>query len=357
MYLSNSSSLYIYGAGELGKIIKNYAHKYNTKIVGFVDKNKKITGSIILGIPVYSLNQFSDIIKKNSHANIETYLIEGIFNSTNIESVLRDRVKMLTAKEFLILASDGSFTSFGSLVNPKYFPGNKFFIDRLLNIFDDQKSKTTIKNLVNFQYGTIEQQNVHDIPQKLYFDDEFIPRSNPINMLDCGAFNGDTILSAHDYFANNLKSVVAIEPSQSFLNSSIINYCYNHNIKLSYYSCGLSDSSSFKGFSSLGEVSDSINDESAMKFWFSRIDDLPIDQHINFVKFDIEGSELSALKGGIQFIRKNRPILAVSLYHKPLDFYDIPIYLSETLDSYKYYFRQYADNCWETTLYAIPSSY
>ncbi len=47
----------------------------------------------------------------------------------------------------------------------------------------------------------------------------------------------------------------------------------------------------------------------------------------DFVKLDIEGSELQALLGGHDTIRKYRPKLAIALYHKPEDIVDIPKFI------------------------------
>ena len=71
------------------------------------------------------------------------------------------------------------------------------------------------------------------------------------------------------------------------------------------------------------------------------------------IKYDVEGSELEALKGSINTILTYRPKLAISIYHKPEDVIDIPVFL-EGLDlGYRYYLRQYQTRMEETTLYAI----
>lgn len=51
----------------------------------------------------------------------------------------------------------------------------------------------------------------------------------------------------------------------------------------------------------------------------------------DFIKMDIEGAELAALKGGIKTITKCRPQLAISIYHSSEDFINIPLYLKDNL--------------------------
>ncbi len=45
---------------------------------------------------------------------------------------------------------------------------------------------------------------------------------------------------------------------------------------------------------------------------------------VDFIKMDIEGSELGALRGAESTIRRWRPKLGISLYHRPEDFFSIP---------------------------------
>ena len=56
-----------------------------------------------------------------------------------------------------------------------------------------------------------------------------------------------------------------------------------------------------------------------------------------FVKMDIEGSELAALKGGVHFIREKRPNLAICLYHKERDLIEIPRFLKSIIPDYRLY--------------------
>jgi hypothetical protein len=68
---------------------------------------------------------------------------------------------------------------------------------------------------------------------------------------------------------------------------------------------------------------------------------------------DVEGFELKALKGASSTIAKFRPKLAISLYHKPEDFFEIPIYLKSYYPFYRLYLDHYTIHAEETVLYAI----
>lgn len=86
-------------------------------------------------------------------------------------------------------------------------------------------------------------------------------------------------------------------------------------------------------------------DESVEKLGLPRID---------FIKMDIEGAELDALRGGEASIRRHRPKMALSLYHKPEDFEVIPRYLNGLGLNYKFYLDHHTIYQNETVLFAVP---
>lgn len=74
---------------------------------------------------------------------------------------------------------------------------------------------------------------------------------------------------------------------------------------------------------------------------------------VTFVKLDIEGSELMALRGMSNIIKRDKPKLAICIYHKPEDYYEIGNYILELVPAYKLYIRHYHYSPLETVLYAV----
>lgn len=86
-----------------------------------------------------------------------------------------------------------------------------------------------------------------------------------------------------------------------------------------------------------------------------RIDDLVIDgkiPRIDFLKMDVEGSEMAALRGAESSIRRFRPKLALSIYHKPNDFFDIINYVHDLDLGYSLFLDHHTIYEEETVLYA-----
>lgn len=75
-------------------------------------------------------------------------------------------------------------------------------------------------------------------------------------------------------------------------------------------------------------------------------------EKIDFIKLDIEGSELDTLKGAVNTLKKFRPKLAICAYHKNEDLWEIPKFLKETVPEYNLYLDHFTIMVWETVLFA-----
>ena len=74
---------------------------------------------------------------------------------------------------------------------------------------------------------------------------------------------------------------------------------------------------------------------------------------IDFIKMGIEGSELSALRGGESTIRRCRPKLAISLYHRSEDFFAIPLWIDSLGLGYRFFLEHYSIHHEETVLFSM----
>lgn len=75
-----------------------------------------------------------------------------------------------------------------------------------------------------------------------------------------------------------------------------------------------------------------------------------------FIKMDIEGSEMEALKGAADTIRNHHPFLAICVYHRPDHILDIPLFIRGLHPGYRFRLRHYGspNPMAETVVYAIP---
>ena len=74
---------------------------------------------------------------------------------------------------------------------------------------------------------------------------------------------------------------------------------------------------------------------------------------IDFIKLDIEGAEYKALLGAEKTIKKNKPVIAVCVYHNQSDFFRIPQLLISYNPNYQIYFRHYTQGVCESVMYFV----
>jgi hypothetical protein len=84
------------------------------------------------------------------------------------------------------------------------------------------------------------------------------------------------------------------------------------------------------------------------------LDELMPNSVVDFIKFDVEGAEVPAVMGARQLIQRSRPVLVLSLYHRPADLWEIPALIASLCPNYNFYIRQHFNNSFDSVFYAIP---
>lgn len=76
-----------------------------------------------------------------------------------------------------------------------------------------------------------------------------------------------------------------------------------------------------------------------------------------FFKLDVEGFELDVLKGALAALTSCRPIIAMSIYHRDSDFYELPLWCAENFSDSTFEMRNYTNSLVDTILYVIPNEF
>lgn len=84
------------------------------------------------------------------------------------------------------------------------------------------------------------------------------------------------------------------------------------------------------------------------------LDDVLPGAMVDFLKIDIEGAEALALRGAHKLITRSRPVIAMSLYHKQQDLWELPELLFNLCTDYRFHVRQHFFNSFDAVLYAVP---
>ncbi|HWT73633.1 MAG TPA: FkbM family methyltransferase [Mobilitalea sp.] len=191
------------------------------------------------------------------------------------------------------------------------------------------------------------------LPEEQYFDREFMkPLTNEV-FIDAGAFRCDTVEEFIKWCDGKYEKIYSFEPDEENykLCNQIIKEKGINNIELN--KIGLSDLNKTVFFTGDGSGGACIVDSSESLVEVVSLDSFLNGKGATFIKMDIEGSELKALKGASDTIKRYHPRLALSLYHKAEDIITIPSFIKSLDENYKFYLRHYSNFGIETVLYAV----
>ena len=173
-------------------------------------------------------------------------------------------------------------------------------------------------------------------------------------MVDCGAYTGDSIRAfVHTYGTD--RKIFAFEPDEKNYSKLLANTA---GLDVVAVSAGTWSSMTTLHFASGKDAASSIQAEGAIQIKTDTIDHVVGDHTIAFIKMDVEGSELEALKGATHVIRRDMPVLAISAYHKQEDLITLPRFIAGCGNAdfrYEVFLRHHGVTVPELVLYGIPT--
>jgi FkbM family methyltransferase len=172
--------------------------------------------------------------------------------------------------------------------------------------------------------------------------------------VDCGAYDGDTL---RDLAATGLpfEAVAAFEPDPANfakLAQSLAGKSATSTICL--YPCGVSARTTQIRFSTGGGESSRFSDDGEVVIPCVALDEALVHFRPNLIKMDIEGAEYDALLGARQLIERDRPGLAICVYHRPEDLWRIPLLMAGWLQGGRHYLRLHAHHTFDLVYYWVP---
>jgi FkbM family methyltransferase len=147
-----------------------------------------------------------------------------------------------------------------------------------------------------------------------YFE-AFMNFDNEI-FVDAGGYDGDTT-EEFTKRVPNYRHVFLYEPSPA--NMSAAKRRLRCKRDITYKSVGVSDENGFLEFNVDEGSSSGVKAGSGQKIPVVRLDDDLKNETISFIKMDLEGWELNALKGAEDLLRAQKPKLAIAGYHSSGD--------------------------------------
>ena len=186
---------------------------------------------------------------------------------------------------------------------------------------------------------------------------ELLNKKNITRMVDAGAYNGDTLREAIEYFPN-LKYAYAIEPDRKNF-KKLSAFAKECRIDVNVINAAVWSESCDGTFSNSGNRNSSVSSTASYKHTDTSIRMITVDSfddcEIDYIKYDVEGAELEALIGSEKTITNSKPALLISVYHRSSDIFKIAEFLNRNVKGYRFYLRRLLSvPAWEIDLILIP---
>ncbi len=244
--------------------------------------------------------------------------------------------------------------------NYRFFQNNKEHIERVYDLMADDMSKVLLESLIRYRISRNPKyiENIRETTPQYFPDTPDLRNTFHRNrkehiFFDLGAYDGDSIRGFLDYTCGKYEKIYAAEVSEKNY-EILLDKCKNIERK-EFFHVGISDKHGMIRFSITDSKNSFANPDGEELFEVNSVDNLLDGRDVTFIKMDIEGAEMNAVKGAANTIRRCCPIMAISVYHKTEDLFCIQLEIERiAAGAYDFYLRHYSPTMIETILYAVP---
>lgn len=248
------------------------------------------------------------------------------------------------------------------LASRAFFNENANRIERVLALMGDEKSREIYRAVVRYRCRR-RRRDIRPCMQKKrtsYLDPALILPQDSEVFIDCGAYMGDSSLAfqAHCLAAGKPAPLcVLFEPEAA--NIGLLQKWLPKFIREPFlFQKGLWSQAGrlrfASGFYSSSRIEASGGGSIDVDTLDRMLGGLPELPPVTYIKIDVEGADLEVLQGARKTIQKDRPRIAVSIYHSDEHMLQIPEVLHEMCPSYRFFVRHYSCCEAETVLYCLP---
>jgi FkbM family methyltransferase len=355
--ISAEVPLVLYGAGNLGRSTLEKLRSEGVEPVAFADETPGKEGTFVDGVPVMTpataASKFGD---------------RGVFAVT----ILNARLGFLEAQRRLEAHGCARVVSFLELA--RQFAGELLphynyqtaestlaegeAIRAALALWADEESRRQFTAHVEFQLHADYTALPPPAAENYFPKDVPLPPTDDMIFVDCGAYDGDTIGHFLGRAHGRFRHVYAFEPDPDNcrrLREFVAALDGDARRRIEIVNAGVASVPGRLSFQASGDMGASFGGEGGEMVEVVAVNDAVKAEagDVVYIKYDVEGAEMDALKGTEQLIARVRPSLAVSVYHRPGDLWKIPLQLASLGAGYNFYLRTQGADGTDVICYAV----
>lgn len=222
---------------------------------------------------------------------------------------------------------------------------------KLYERLEDELSKQTLLDVCRFRLtANPEYMRGYTVRLKDQYFEDFM-RYGHETFVDAGGFDGDTTETFCQRYPD-YASIFLFEPSPK--NIAAAKERLKGRGRIHFVQLGLSDQAGTLSFDADAGSASAVSSGGSETIEVVTLDEV-IREPVSFIKMDLEGWELKALAGSKNHIVRDKPKLAISVYHSAADFHRIPEFVLSLNGQYRLYLRHYTQGWSETVMFFLPT--
>lgn len=349
--------LVLFGAGTLGRRTLAGLRRLGLEVLCLSDNNPDLWGTDINGVPVVSPQGAAARFANNAAFVITIW--NGRLGDTMSKRVLQLEnlgCRRVIPGAFLFWKYPETFLPHYTFDLPHKLLEQARSVRAAFECWTDHASQQEYVSQIAFRLnldfsGIGEECPDHYFPKDIY---QVVPGET---LVDCGAFDGDTIKVFVKLCGKDFARIVAYEPDKINwvrLQERLLEFPMLIRSRINCFPYALGADKGSIAFDSTG------TDMSVSGKGTEQVDCVALDDSLEgirptIIKFDIEGAELAALEGCMDTIRRDPPILAISAYHAQSHIWEIPLRIAKASRDYRFFLRPHGTEGVDLVCYAVPT--
>ena len=327
-YLSKTDkTIVMYGMGNGADKILNICDRYGIEISDFFASDGFVRGHSFHGKTVLS---YSAVKEKYGAENIIVLL--SFASSLPDVLALFDRVD----SECEMYAPDVPVCG-DTLFNMEFFNAHRADMERVYGLLADDISRDIYKKVICYKLSGRIRYLREAVTER---DETFALLGDIRSAADLGAYNGDTVRELIERYPK-IAEIYALEPDRrNFRKLSEYAQGSSEPVIHAINSAAWSESATLTFADSGSRNSGAFAKGKQVEVNAVSLDSLLCGRSVDYIKYDVEGAEREAIIGSSETIKKYKPKLLVSAYHRSEDLFALPLQVLELCNDYSIYLRR-----------------
>lgn len=358
---SPNAPIVLLGAGQLGRRTLQALERVGRPPVAVADNNPTLWGTTISGVPVCSPAEAAKRFSETGTFVVSIWRAGGTHRYEQSRRQLQDlgcrRVSSISPLAWKY--ADAMLPHY-CLDLPHRVLGQADLIRSTFELLSDERSQAEYRAQLRFRLLADFDGLPHPDVEPQYLARDLFSDRNDEAFVDAGAYNGDTLRS---FLASGrtFGSYIALEPDpvncdalQQYVASTPAEVAKKVSVmKVAAYSkrqrMRIEGSGSASAVLVAADGPPRETDVESVP-----LDELLGNRNVSFLKLDIEGAEPDALTGAATVIARDRPIVAVCVYHLQDHLWRLPLLVHSMVSDYRFHLRPYNEEGWDLVCYAVP---